>query len=234
MKRSRKLVTESSWDEFEDFYVRLQRETHHDSGVHLDVTDDSDAGKASIKVFFDDYFGWDDDVVAGEVELKEDSGLQQWIHRLQNVADKYGWDCNVETVTHYEDEPFDEGLRNDSLARITMTCSYGDEFSDEYNESTARRQPMKWKMYKENTERVASIECVVRVDADSIDEALEQLHTALISADAAVTDGNEQPNPKIVAKYNHWDKENEGDVDFVAYDDTDKFYDTTIRIFNDN
>ena len=81
MKRSRKLVTESSWDEFENFYVRLQRETQYDSGIHLRIEDDEN-GKVSIVMTFDDMYQWDDDVLSGDILLNQDSELNRWIMRF--------------------------------------------------------------------------------------------------------------------------------------------------------
>lgn len=52
----------------------------------------------------------------------------------------------------------------------------------------------------------------------SPEEVLHNLHEKLLSLDAAITDGNENPNPEIVDEYNYWDEENEGDVSFAIND----------------
>ena len=59
------------------------------------------------------------------------------------------------------------------------------------------------------------ITCRITLNGDSPEEVLQNLHEKLLSLDAAITDGNENPNPDIVDEYNYWDEENEGDVSFV-------------------
>ena len=62
------------------------------------------------------------------------------------------------------------------------------------------------------------ITCKIALRGDSPEEVLQDLHHRLLSLDAAITDGNEEPNPKIVEKYNHWEEENGGDVVFTIED----------------
>ena len=62
------------------------------------------------------------------------------------------------------------------------------------------------------------ITCKIALKGDSPEEVLQNLHDKLLSLDAAITDGNENPNPEIVEKYNHWDEENGGDVMFTIED----------------
>ena len=59
------------------------------------------------------------------------------------------------------------------------------------------------------------ITCRITLKGNSPEEVLQNLHEKLLSLDAAITDGNENPNPDIVDEYNYWDEENEGDVSFV-------------------
>lgn len=59
------------------------------------------------------------------------------------------------------------------------------------------------------------ITCKITLKGNSPEEVLQNLHEKLMSLDAAITDGNENPNPDIVDEYNYWDEENEGDVSFV-------------------
>jgi hypothetical protein len=63
------------------------------------------------------------------------------------------------------------------------------------------------------------------VVGDTVEEALEDLHGRLLNADAAITDGNGNPNGEIVEKYEYWDKENEGDTFFnLCKDSNEKGY----------
>ena len=62
------------------------------------------------------------------------------------------------------------------------------------------------------------ITCNITLKGNSPEEVLQNLHEKLLNLDAAITDGNENPNPDIVDKYNYWDEENEGDVSFVIND----------------
>lgn len=67
------------------------------------------------------------------------------------------------------------------------------------------------------------ITCKIILKGNSPEEVLQNLHEKLLNLDAAITDGNENPNPEIVEKYNYWDKENEGDTMFPLYKDDDTY-----------
>ena len=72
------------------------------------------------------------------------------------------------------------------------------------------------KIVKENVDgrdRV-QLRATIKVTASSIEDALEKMDAELLNADAAITDGNGGPNPEIVDKYEYWNEENEGDVQF--------------------
>ena len=89
---------------------------------------------------------------------------------------------------------------------------------------------MNWKMFKENIGNGVSINCNINVECDTVEDAIAQLHEALLNADAKVTDGNEEPNPRIVEKFNRMSEENDGEVNLVACDDLGEFYDTRVEI----
>ena len=77
---------------------------------------------------------------------------------------------------------------------------------------------MKWKLYKESQrESGVGITCKIKIHGNSPDEVIEKLHEELLNIDAHVTDGNGEPDPKLIEKYRYWDNENEGDVSFSIY-----------------
>lgn len=91
-----------------------------------------------------------------------------------------------------------------------------------YNES--RKPGFGRKFVKESSGPKVRLVATIEAIADTVDGALEVLHQRLLNTDAEITDGNENPNSKIVDKYNYWNGENEGDVEFRVYGDED-FYD---------
>ena len=85
---------------------------------------------------------------------------------------------------------------------------------------------MKWKkLVRENVDNRDRIQISadIKVVADTVEEAVLKLHNQLLDADAAITDGNEVANPKIVQKYEYWNKENEGDVQFTLFRNDNTF-----------
>lgn len=75
------------------------------------------------------------------------------------------------------------------------------------------------KIVKENVDGRDRVQltATIKVIADSIEDALDKMDVELLNADAAITDGNGEPNPEIVDKYEYWNEENEGDVQFSVY-----------------
>lgn len=226
--------TKSNWDLMAKFARRLKNEVEYDSGIH--VRSGSDFGyKAYITVTFDDRFQWDDDVLEGQTPIEEDSELRHWMHRLEEMADAQGWEFKCRTSAFYDSDTISDGVYGDCLAKLTLTCDY----SGDYKESTTRRQPVKWKQYNEaimgaEVDRhimdtylgkrgkggkgsKIMLTCTITVEANKIEEALDELNDHLLNVDAAITDGNDKPNPEIVKKYKHYDRENDGDVDFAIY-----------------
>ena len=91
---------------------------------------------------------------------------------------------------------------------------------------------MKWKkIIKESRDGKVFLDARFWVSGNTIEEALDYLHDRLINADAGITDGNENPNPKLVEKYNYWNDENAGDVDFSIFSDREAT--TNIQVKND-
>ena len=72
------------------------------------------------------------------------------------------------------------------------------------------------KIVKENVDGRDRVQltATIKVIANSIEDALEKMDAELLNVDAAITDGNGYPNQKIVDKYDYWNEENEGDVQF--------------------
>lgn len=85
---------------------------------------------------------------------------------------------------------------------------------------------MKWKLYKESTKNAVKLTGSFKIYADNIEDALSELHEALLNADAAITDGNEGPNPQVVKKYNYWSDpdRNGSDVQFTIFNDKNNNY----------
>lgn len=212
--------TENNCDLMAKYAQRLKDEVEYDSGVH--VRDGIDRqGRAYITVTFDDRFQWDDDVLELHTRIEDDPELKRWIIRLQQVADKYGWEYKYRTCRYYDDGTLiPDGTYNDCLAKLTLTCDY----SGEYNEATmgaeVDRHIMDTYLGKGGKGGKGSkilLTCTITVEANKIEAALNELNDHLLNVDAAITDGNDKPNPEIVKKYKHYDRENDGDVDFAIY-----------------
>ena len=67
------------------------------------------------------------------------------------------------------------------------------------------------------------ITCKIALKGNSPEEVIQNLHERLLNLDAAITDGNENPNLEMVEKYSYWDKENEGDTMFPLYKDDEVY-----------
>ena len=78
------------------------------------------------------------------------------------------------------------------------------------------------------------ITCNITLKGNSPEEVIQNLHEKLLNLDAAITDGNENPNPDIVDKYNHWDEENEGDVSFAINDPNRDIDGVQCEIYSEN
>ena len=78
------------------------------------------------------------------------------------------------------------------------------------------------------------ITCKIALKGNSPEEVLQNLHEKLLSLDAAITDGNENPNPEIVEKYNYWDEENGGDVMFTIKDPSRQLDGVHCEIYSGN
>lgn len=138
--------TENNWDLMETFARRLKNETEYGSGIHIRSGSDDD-GKAYVTVTFDDYFQWDDDVLEGRTRIEDDSELSQWIDRFQQAADRYGWEFNYRTSSHYDSDTIPDGAYGDCLAKLMLTADCSTD-EDEYVKESRKAGPIRWKLYK--------------------------------------------------------------------------------------
>ena len=75
--------------------------------------------------------------------------------------------------------------------------------------------------------RRITIDCRMYAEADTIEEAVERLKEQLNAMTHTVNE------PELIDDYNHWNVENDGDVDWIAHNFQKAFSKGVLHVRND-
>jgi len=75
--------------------------------------------------------------------------------------------------------------------------------------------------------RRVTVDCRVYAEADTIEEAIERLKGQLNAMTFTVNE------PELIDDYNHWNVENDGDVDWIPHNNQCAFSKGVLHIRND-
>ena len=131
-----------------------------------------------------------------------------WNDSLWKIVDC--WYDSIVGINLYDLEGLDTGEETSDVPGDEL-CRYDGGIAYESNRKFGR------KFVKESTGQGVKVVAHLEIVADTIDDALQNMHDELLNVDAGITDGNENPNPEIIEKYEYWNGENDGDVDFTVY-----------------
>ena len=178
-----------------------------------------------------------------------DKAISKWMKMYMNdeyieeVMDKF--ESFADGITDEYPDEVDESARKLNITKKQYnesryfqkkygTLKYVSESGNIYKTSKGRILKFMKESVGDGMGSGVGITCNITLKGNSPEDVLQNLHEKLLNLDAAITDGNENPNPEIVDEYNHWDEENEGDVSFAINDSNRDIDGIQCEIYSEN